>query len=250
MRFSTLCLAGALSLPLCSTALAEDYWLPVTGSDCQVWSDEKPDGDQVSWSGKCTNGKISGKGMLEWKRGSELAGTYDGWMDGGKFNGFGELRLGPSGKQSKLVGFFEDGEISGGGIYTDAKGNVYEGGLQDGEPHGSGYASADGEEYVGGFQNGKRQGIGYLITQDDLYIGEFESDQADGSGVMEDSQGGRYHGQFVDGKPHGHGTYITAKGAVYQGRFAEGEANGPFMVTSETGAEPVMEIYKNGEKAE
>lgn len=250
MRISLLGATCTLSLLMCSAALAEDYWLPVAGSDCQVWSDEKPDDDQVTWTGECDGGKASGRGMLEWKRGDKLAGTYDGRMKEGKFNGFGELRLGPEGKQSSLVGYFKNGEISGGGIFTDAKGNVYEGGLKDGQPHGSGYTQVDGEEYVGGFQDGKRHGIGYLITEDDLYVGEFESDQADGSGVSEDSQGGRYHGQFVDGKPHGHGTYITAKGAVYQGRFANGEADGPFMVTVKAGEKPEMETYKDGEKVE
>lgn len=232
-------------------AAAEDFWVPLSGADCKVWSDEAPNPkDQVTWSGGCRDGKASGIGKLEWKRDGKVLGTYDGNMADGRFDGPGRLRLPTgSGGFEQMEGFFRDGVIGDIGLYQDSAGIIYDGELKDGKPHGTGYSKGGGEEYAGEFHEGKRHGIGVLIAEDAAYVGEFENDKASGSGVLEDAEGGRLHGQFRDGRPHGAGTYVTKDGAIYQGQFRNGNADGKFLVRETANAEPKIETWKDGKRA-
>lgn len=243
-------LACSILFALVGAALAEDYWWKVEGGDCEVWSDDEVADPTVTWTGDCIDGKVAGFGMLEWSIGGKIAGAYEGEMDEGKLNGYGTLKIHyPSGEVDQIEGYFENGDIAGGAIVTDAAGNVYEGPIdEDGKPHGTGYATVEGEEYAGEFENGVRQGLGYLLSKDEFYIGEFEQNVASGGGMLEDADGGRFHGEFRDGHPHGYGTYIAADGTVYQGRFVDGKADGTFLVSAGNNAEPTVEVWKDGEK--
>lgn len=232
------------------TALAaKDYWAHVEGSVCAVWSDEEmgPD-EKVTWSGACRNGKADGRGTLTWTKGSKPHGTYEGFMQAGRFNGPGTITVVVDDGTNELTGTFKDGDLLGRGVFKDATGGVYEGELEDGRPHGHGYMKQGDEEYIGSFEAGLRQGYGLSLGPQTAYLGEFNKDAASGSGVLEDELGGRYHGQFKDNKPNGFGTYVANDGAVYQGRFVNGEADGQMLVWSSPSATPVLETWKNGKK--
>jgi hypothetical protein len=57
----------------CGAALATDYWLPVAGTYCQVWSDETLQKDEViRWSGGCKEGK----GFRLWPNGELYEGAF------------------------------------------------------------------------------------------------------------------------------------------------------------------------------
>ncbi len=230
-------------------AVAADSWLKVSGADCSVWSDEKLTASEtVTWSGGCKTGKADGRGILTWTKGGKPAGSYEGMMRAGKLDGPGKLNLIVEGGNNTLIGTFKNGDIDGGGLFQDSEGNIYEGGIRSGKPHGSGYQKIGDEEYVGAFANGIRQGLGLLMSSAGVYIGEFDQDVPSGSGTLEDATGGRYHGQFKDGKPHGHGTYVTESGDAYQGRFVDGKAEGQMMIVANGAKEAVIETWKSGEK--
>ena len=250
MRLYSLVLGCALMAWPLNAAMAEDFWIAAKDSGCKIWTDEAPtDKDVVTWSGGCEGGKAAGDGKLEWVTDGKVYGSYDGTMKDGRFHNLGVLRLAAeSGGFDQIEGFFKNGEIDGGGLFKDAAGNIYEGELKDGKPHGTGYSNVQREEYLGSFEDGIRQGIGLLITDTEAYLGEFDNDKANGSGVLEDGEGGRYHGQFKDGKPHGFGTYTTQQNAVFQGRFVDGKADGQFLVKADAEAKAVVEAWKDGEK--
>ena len=230
-------------------AMAGDFWLKAKGSGCQVWSDDAPTAaDVVTWSGACKDGKAAGTGKLNWTRAGKPYAVYEGAMAGGKLNGYGVLQLAVKGGFDTYEGAFKNGEVQGSIAYRNAKGDIYEGGVKDGKPHGTGYRKTGDEEYLGAFVDGARDGVGLWITPRMSYLGEFKGDTASGSGVLEEASGSRYHGQFRDGKPHGAGTYTTGAGAVYQGVFKNGKADGPFLVTAKPGAKPVLETWKDGKK--
>lgn len=250
MRRTHILLIILAGLALSSTpVLAKDFWVKAQGSGCQVWSDEAMDAKEVmTWSGACKDGKASGDGKLTWTKGGQPAGSYEGFMSGGKLNGQGLLRLNVKGGISQLEGTFKDGDVEGGGFYKGADGSVYEGELKNWKPHGRGYRKIGDDEYAGEFENGKRHGLGLALGERTAYIGEFDNDVASGSGVLEDAAGGRYHGQFKNNKPHGFGTYVAKDGTVHQGRFVDGKADGVLLVRSSTQAEPVIETWKGGKK--
>ena len=83
-----LCLAAPASFAAdkpASAKAAADYWLPVEGSDCQVWSDEAlAQGEVIHWSGGCQEGKLSGKGVLEVFAGDKRTLRFEGTMRSGK----------------------------------------------------------------------------------------------------------------------------------------------------------------------
>lgn len=239
---------AALAWPL-APVHAKDFWIKDKTSGCLIWSDEAVGPkDTITWSGKCKVDKAAGKGKLSWTQGGKPVGTYEGFMSEGKLNGPGVLRLAVKGGTNKLEGTFKNGDLDGGGLFEDAAGSIYEGGLKDGKPHGTGYEKIGEEEYIGEFVNGIRQGLGTAIGPKTAYVGQFDNDVAFGSGVVEDETGGRYHGQFKNDKPHGFGTYVTKNGAVYQGQFVDGKADGPLMVRASATAKAVVETWKDGKK--
>lgn len=251
MRFAlALASCTVFAWPITSIAAA-DFWVKDKTTQCLIWTDEAPDAkDDVTWTGKCHGGKASGRGQLSWTRHGKSVGTYEGEMIDGRFDGPGILKLSVEGGTDELTGLFKKGFLENGGLYKDAAGNVYEGEIKDGQPHGSGYQKIGEEEYIGEFEQGIRQGLGLALTSEVAYIGEFVKDQATGSGVLEDELGGRYHGQFKDGKPHGFGTYVTKEGAAYQGSFVDGKATGQILVTANADTKPVLETWKDGVKVQ
>jgi len=58
-------LAAAFAVP----AGASESWVqdPVTG--CSVWTPSAEEGEIVSWSGACADGKAEGQGVLVWFHG-------------------------------------------------------------------------------------------------------------------------------------------------------------------------------------
>ena len=247
-RLALLPLLFVAMVPTSTSGAAQDFWIKAQGSGCQVWSDEEMSDEVVTWSGSCKDGKAKGKGKLTWTEGGKPAGSYEGFMEGGKLNGPGKLEYMTTDGAVQVEAIFKDGDVDGGGLFTDAAGNIYQGEIKDGKAHGVGYEKIGDEEYAGEFDNGLRHGIGLSVGPSTAYLGEFDKNAASGSGTLEDAEGGRYHGQFKNSKPHGFGTYVTNDGAVYQGRFVDGKADGEMLVTRSPDAKATVETWKNGQK--
>ncbi|MCF0114660.1 MAG: hypothetical protein HUJ56_04850, partial [Erysipelotrichaceae bacterium] len=133
--------------------------------------------------------------------------------------------------------------------YSYPNGDLYEGELKEGKPHGEGkiiYAK-QGWIYEGQFLDGKPHGIGVVIRRGKRYKVTFKNgipfnkrndDRSFeegwgilpfviGSGRILYSDGSTYKGRLNGGKPHGQGKFIGANGtAYYEGDFKDGKRSG------------------------
>jgi hypothetical protein len=167
-----------------------------------------PDGGR--YFGPLLDGKLHGKGRIEWASGTR----YEGELRGGLYWGKGELRF-KDGRRYR--GEFVSGSFHGKGRFEQSDGDAYEGDFAKGEFTGKGsYLRKDGARYDGGFRNWKFHGKGRYT----------------------DNQGTTYEGTFADGELQGHGR-ITRKESVYEGEVEGWQPHG----------KGVMRPRKEGEKA-
>src|SRR6187431_2648983 len=103
--------AGAFgaALALCIVQAEAGSWVK-TDKGCEVWNSDPKPGETATWTGGCAKGKVSGKGKLTWRKGSQ-ASTYQGSYKAGKRSGFG--------------------------TFNDGSGNWYSGPFADGVPNGT-----------------------------------------------------------------------------------------------------------------
>jgi len=172
-----------------------------------------PDGGR--YYGTLKDGKLHGKGRLEWDNGA----FYEGGFANGLMSGRGHLR-------------FANGE--------------YQGDFRDGLMWGVGELRYDnGRKYRGDFQRSEMQGKGRLETPEgDVYEGGFSKDEFTGPGSYTRKDGSRYDGEFRNWIFHGHGRYSDGHGTVYEGNFVNGQLEGPDKATSAGGT--YEGDFKNG----
>lgn len=120
-----------------------------------------------------------------------------------------------------------------GEIITFPNGNVYEGEVLDGKPHGQGtmtYAKDNKSkmvQYVGAWKNGKRHGQGRLTWNDgDAFEGLWVDGSREGHGVYRWHSGNVYDGEWKQGKRCGQGKMTWTNGNVYEGAWADGKRSG------------------------
>ena len=180
-------------------------WQKVENLDCEVWNENPQAREKVSWSGDCTDGKASGKGILVWEyigQGGTRMSTYDGEYRAGRMNGRG--------------------------AYFDADGDRYDGEWLDGDEHGQGvWTWADGDRYEGGFKGGEYDGRGVRTwAGGGRYEGEWSEGAFSGNGVRTWADGDRYDGEWSEGKKQGQGVYAYSGGDQYDGEWREGKKTG------------------------
>jgi hypothetical protein len=119
-----------------STLASEWAFDPET--NCQVWNAAPIPGDSVRWTGKCLDGKATGKGVAQWYVDGEPSERYTGWFRHGKMHGKGEY-------------------------IWQKDGDHYIGAYLDNKEHGKGkYIWPNGSYHVGEFKNGQRDGFGTM----------------------------------------------------------------------------------------
>ena len=120
-------------------ALSADYWMPVEGTDCQVWSDEPlAQGEIIRWSGGCSEGKLSGMGVLEVFAGDKRTLWFEGTMRSGMAEGPGKVEAAVKDGTERYDGGFTNGFFEGYGAYELSDGSRYEGGFRNDRPNGFG----------------------------------------------------------------------------------------------------------------
>jgi hypothetical protein len=177
-----------------------------------------PDGGR--YYGPLRDGKLHGRGRIEWANGAR----YEGEFANGLMAGQGEARY-KNGRSYK--GEFARGNFHGKGRFEYPEGDLYEGDFKDGEFTGKGrYARKDGARYEGGFQNWKFHGGGsYTDPAGITYEGEFADGSLDGRGKVI-GQGTVYEGELKQWRPDGRGVLRHANGDVYEGHFQHGVYEG------------------------
>ncbi|MEO6919406.1 MAG: C13 family peptidase [Collimonas sp.] len=177
-----------------------------------------PDGGK--YYGPLVDGKLQGKGKIEWTNGD----AYEGNFDRGLFSGKGKFT---SRSTFQYEGEYQAGRRSGQGRMVDLKGSVYVGHFLNGGFDGPGkYIASEDSVYEGSFSNSSINGIGKWIGQDEEYIGEFKKWKFSGKGELTYKNGRKYTGQFADGHFQGQGRYDARPGEYYEGEFDSQEFTG------------------------
>ncbi len=172
--------------------------------------------DGGRYYGPLVQGKLHGRGRIEWDNGSR----YEGEFREGVMSGQGELRF-RNGRTYR--GGFARGEFDGQGRFEHPNGDVYEGQFTKGYFTGDGrYARKDGARYEGAFRNWQFHGPGrYTDQTGNTYEGSFASGQLDGPGKVT-GNGASYEGELKQWRFHGRGVLRLANGDVYEGNFEHG----------------------------
>ncbi len=177
-----------------------------------------PDGGR--YFGPLVNGKLHGKGRIEWSNGTR----YEGEFADGLYSGQGALSF-KDGR--KYRGAFVRGDFEGRGRFEYADGQAYDGDFHGNEFTGKGrYERKDGSRYEGEFRNWKFHGPGrYTDAQGTVYEGNFVDGGLQGRGKVK-SKESVYEGEIQGWRPHGKGVLRHANGDVYEGGFEHGMYNG------------------------
>lgn len=212
-------LATGLALLVCSAAQAS----PCVTPDAETV-------DSGRYCGPLVDGKLHGRGVLEWDSGER----YEGEFARGKYSGAGRLRM-ASGEVYE--GEFRDGLMAGRGRTTLLDGSVYVGEYRANYFHGAGRLEyPDGRLYEGSFRHGSFDGAGRFTEPDSTYVGGFKDGLYSGQGEVTYTGGGSYRGRFEHGRYAGSGRYESASGDVYEGEFRDGALNGKGRVVRKDGS--------------
>ena len=159
--------------------------------------------DGGRYYGPLVDGKLHGRGRIEWENGT----VYEGDLAKGLMSGKGRMR--------------------------SANGDSYEGEWRDGMMSGVGrFEVPEREVYEGHFRLDRYWGQGELRHRDGrIYRGEFVRGDFQGKGRLENPDGSRYEGEFKDWRFHGKGRLRLANGDVYEGGFADGFFEGQGTLT-------------------
>ncbi len=186
--------------------------------------------DGGRYYGPLANGKLHGRGRLEWDNGAR----YEGEFENGLFSGQGRLKTGSG---QLYEGEFRKGLMSGRGRFEFRDGSIYVGEFRNDFFNGQGrLESTHGGVYEGAFENGEYHGLGRLIGPNRNYQGEFRNGLYWGHGEEIDEDGRKYRGEFVRGRFQGKGRFEYRNGDVYEGDFDRGEFTGRGALTRKDGA--------------
>ena len=121
-------------------------------------------------------------------------------------------------------------ETSTDGPRVMPSGDIYDGALRNGRPHGHGTCIrvCSGHMYEGAWRKGKFHGYGVLTDASGraVYEGEFFNGQYHGSGTLTFANGEWYDGEFGSGLFQGRGTYVDSDGGWYSGEWKSGKRHG------------------------
>jgi hypothetical protein len=87
--------AVILSVAVKAVAQTDDpippNWITATNQPCKIWNPEPQPNESVTWSGSCTDGFASGKGVLRWTENGKPDLEFDGEYANGRRNGPGVI---------------------------------------------------------------------------------------------------------------------------------------------------------------
>jgi len=139
-----------------------------------------------------------------------------------KFSGWGrESRC----NGDVFEGRYENGLLSGKGIFLNAKNDKYIGDFKYMRRWGKGKLATNKFIYEGDFYNNDIHGKGQIIfiENEAEYKGSFQKNKISGKGVFTWKNGDRYEGEVQNGLLHGLGKYIYKNGKIFEGIFYKGQ---------------------------
>jgi hypothetical protein len=203
-------------------------WLAAAACPAATPDAITPDGGR--YYGPLVDGKLHGRGRIEWSNGA----VYEGEVANGLLSGQGRMRYGNG---NVYEGEFRDGLMSGRGRLEDAEREVYEGGFRLDYYWGKGeLRHRDGRVYRGEFMRGEFHGKGrFEYPNGDVYEGDFSRGDFTGSGRYSSKDGPRYEGEFRKWLFNGRGRFTDQSGDVWEGSFVDGRLEGPGRVSGRRG---------------
>ncbi len=135
-------------------------------------------------------------------------------------------------------GDFINGQMTGQGRWKYANGNTYEGGVIDGKKHGKGIFKSykKAMSFEGDFLNGKITGKArFTLYNQEVYVGDVVNDKPHGKGKKTWLDGTFYKGAFVQGELTGEGRKIWPDGTSHKGTFVQGVLNGKGQINLPNG---------------
>ena len=237
---------------LCAAYPAFLLWL--VAAACVAATPDAITTDGGRYYGPLVDGKLHGRGRIEWANGNVYEGevangllsgkgrlrfgndnVYDGQWREGLMSGRGELRYHNG---SVYRGEFVRGEYHGKGRFENANGEVYEGDFNRDEFTGTGrYARKDGSRYEGEFRNWQFHGRGrFTDAGGEVYEGDFSRGEFTGTGNYARKDGSRYEGEFRDWRYQGRGRFTDARGDTWEGTFVDGRLEGPGRASGRGGS--------------
>ncbi len=199
-------------------------WFTDAKTGCKIWNAYPVSNEQVTWSGKCSQGMAEGKGVMQWV----LAGK-------------------PS-KTKKYDGEMHEGRFHGRGILIFVNGDVYDGDFQEGERNGKGkMVWFNRNSYDGEWKNGVMDGRGtYKWLGGNVYTGEWSKGKQNGRGKFTFLNGNSYEGEYRDGIATGRGRFRWANGDVYDGEWRNELPNGIGTIKIYNSDEMVTGNWRDG----
>ena len=210
------------------TALpAFHLWLAAAACAAATPDAITPDGGR--YYGPLVDGKLHGRGRIEWANGA----LYEGELANGLVSGKGRMRFGNG---TVYEGEFRDGLMSGRGRFEVPEREVYEGAFKLDYYWGKGEVRhPDGRVYRGEFVRGEFDGKGRLeYPNGDVYEGDFSKGEFT-NGRYSSKDGPRYEGEFRNWVFNGRGRFTDRGGDVWEGSFVDGRLEGPGRVSGRLG---------------
>jgi hypothetical protein len=216
--------------PAVRTALALALlWLGAMSSALAAGTPDALTADGGRYYGPLVDGKLHGRGRIEWENGA----FYEGEFANGLISGKGRMRFANG---NLYEGEQRDGLMSGRGRFEVPEREVYEGEFKQDMFWGRGELRyQNGSSYRGEFVRSEFHGKGrYESPYGELYEGDFSKGEFTG-GRHTSKNGGRYEGEFHNWMFHGRGRFSDRDGEVWEGKFVEGQLQGPGKASGRRG---------------
>jgi hypothetical protein len=208
----------AMMIFFTSSSFAGDWISDKNG--CKAWNPYPVANESITWSGKCENGYIEGKGVLQFYVDEKKASAMDGSFSSGKKHGFA--------------------------IATYSDGGRFEGNFVDDIKSGKGTLASKDFKYEGMYSNNKSHGKGLISwTNGDSYNGDFKDGNRTGKGLYLWSNGNKYDGEFKDGNRTGFGLFVWVNGSRFEGEWINGDRTGYGILRLSKKEEKAIKTYGN-----
>ena len=217
--WSSVVLVMLVLLASSASAQSSGGWLRDDLTGCHVWNSNPEIGKTFNWAGNCSNNVADGPGVMQWYVNGSPSGRYVGEYNDGRMSGRGvfEYRNG-----DRYDGEFRDDKPSGYGTLTRASGTRYSGLFRDGQPLHDEAAPVDRRPHEAEPPDPRTIRGERAFADGSRYVGDFHDGKMSGWGVFTTKAGDRYEGEFADDRPNGFGTYKEADGSIYAGLWTNG----------------------------
>ena len=177
MRPSIVLLALLLLVSSVS-AQTSGRWLRNDVTGCSVWDSDPEAGKTFNWAGNCASNVADGPGVLQWYVNGALGDRYVGQYENGRMSGRGvfEYRNG-----DRYDGKFRDDQPNGYGTLSRANGTHYTGMFRDGEPLQPETALAAPNKYDVELREGLTTRVEVTDADGSRYEGEMRNDETAGA---------------------------------------------------------------------